>query len=58
MKFRKDVSTGDVILSSKPNDWNDFILALKSIDVPDDFLSKQEREQEHQDRDPFEDRTI
>ncbi|MFT5591191.1 MAG: antitoxin VapB [Bradyrhizobium sp.] len=52
--IRQDPVTGDVILSRKPANWDDFFSALKSADVPVDFLSAQERQQATQDRDPFE----
>ena len=44
--------TGDVILSRKPANWDDFFAVLKDANVPPDFLSEKERET--QDRDPFE----
>lgn len=50
---RRDSETGDVILSRKPATWDDFFAALKGADVPADFLSKQERDQAAEDRDPF-----
>jgi antitoxin VapB len=49
----RDEKTGDVILSSKPANWDDFFNALKMADVPADFLDKNERKQIKQDRDPF-----
>jgi antitoxin VapB len=52
--IRQDTETGDVILSRKPTTWDDFFIALKGIDVPADFLDEKERNQEAQDRDPFE----
>ena len=52
--IRQDPETGDVILSRKPADWDDFFSALKDIDVPVDFLDKNERNQGLHDRDPFE----
>ena len=52
--IRQDPETGDVILSRKPPDWDDFFSALKVADVPDDFLDEKERDQGLQDRDPFE----
>jgi len=52
--IRQDPETGDVILSRKPPDWNDFFSALKGADVPVDFLDEKERNQGLQDRDPFE----
>jgi antitoxin VapB len=51
---RRDPETGDVILSRKPATWDDFFAALKGADVPADFLSKHERDQAAEDRDPFE----
>ncbi len=52
--IRQDPETGDVILSRKPPDWDDFFSALKGADVPVDFLDDKERNQGLQDRDPFE----
>jgi antitoxin VapB len=52
--IRQDPETGDVILSRKPADWDDFFSALKGADVPVDFLDEKERHQGLQDRDPFE----
>jgi antitoxin VapB len=52
--IRQDPETGDVILSRKPPDWNDFFSALKGADVPVDFLNEKERNQGLQNRDPFE----
>jgi antitoxin VapB len=51
--IRQDPETGDVILSRKPADWDDFFSALKGADVPVDFLDEKERNQGLQDRDPF-----
>lgn len=52
--IHRDPKTGDIILSRKPANWDDFFIALKNADVPNNFLDKQEREQGTQDRDPFE----
>jgi antitoxin VapB len=52
--IRKDPETGDVILSRKPANWDDFFAALKGANVPADFLTAQDRQQAQQDRDPFE----
>ncbi|MDY7575709.1 AbrB/MazE/SpoVT family DNA-binding domain-containing protein [Actimicrobium sp. CCI2.3] len=52
--IRQDPVTGDVILSRKPANWDDFFSALKNAEVPVDFLGAQERQQSTQDRDPFE----
>jgi antitoxin VapB len=51
--IRKDPTTGDVILSRKPGTWDDFFAALQGVDVPDDFLSKEERDQGPERPDPF-----
>ena len=51
--IRRDQETGDVILSRKPADWDDFLSAIQEPEMPADFLSKKEREQGKQDRDPF-----
>jgi antitoxin VapB len=52
--IRKDQKTGDVILSRKPTNWNDFFLALEGVSVPAGFLGKKERKQGAQKRDPLE----
>ena len=52
--IRRDPQTGDVILSRKPANWDEFFVALKDADVPVDFLDEKERNQGVQDRDPFE----
>ena len=36
---RRDPSTGDVILSRRPESWVDFFELMKNIDVPSDFLT-------------------
>ena len=36
---RRDPATGDVILSRRPNSWEDFFELMKTIDVPADFLA-------------------
>lgn len=51
--IRQDPQTGDVILSRKPESWNDFFAALKNADVPANFLDTLDRNQGVQDRDPF-----
>jgi antitoxin VapB len=37
---RRDPATGDVILSRRPDSWLDFFELMKSIDVPEDFLTE------------------
>lgn len=51
--IRRDPATGDVILSRKPADWSGFLALRATVDVPDDFLGPEERNQDHPDRDPF-----
>jgi antitoxin VapB len=52
--IRKDEKTGDVILSEKPTTWDGFFAARAAADVPDDFLSPEERAQGEHRPDPFE----
>ena len=52
--IHQDPETGDVILSRKPQTWDDFFVALKGATVSSDFLGEKERDQGIQDRDPFE----
>lgn len=51
--IRKDPDTGNVILSALPADWSSYFAARAPADVPDDFLSPENRDQGVQDRDPF-----
>ena len=51
--IRQDPETGDIILSRKPANWDDFLLLLKNTDVPDNFLNPDERNQGAQSPDPF-----
>jgi antitoxin VapB len=37
--IRRDPTTGDVILSRRPESWQDFFELMKTVDVPDDFLA-------------------
>lgn len=52
--IRKDPETGDIILSRKPSNWDNFFSLLKNINIPEDFLNPSERNQQTQNRDPFE----
>ena len=54
--IRRDPATGDIVLSRRPADWQNFFHLLGQTDVPDDFLGAQERQAAHgeQVRDPFE----
>ena len=51
--IRQDPQTGDVILSRKPATWDDFFATLKGTKIASNFLSKKERDQGAQARDPF-----
>lgn len=55
--IRKDPVTGDVILSRRPDDWDGFLAATQSAQVPEGFLSNAERHTQghalQQERDPF-----
>jgi antitoxin VapB len=37
--IRRDSTSGDVILSRKPDSWRDYFELMKTIDVPEDFLA-------------------
>jgi antitoxin VapB len=52
--IRRDPMNGDVILSEKPLSWDDFFAMAKEVNVPEDFLSKEDRMSEGVLRDPFE----
>ena len=36
---RRDPATGDVILSRRPDSWEDFFDLTAKIEIPEDFLS-------------------
>ena len=40
---RRDPRTGDVILSRRPESWQEFFELLKNIDIPGDFLSDRDQ---------------
>lgn len=52
--IRRDPVTGDVILSGRHPDWDRFFALLEKANVPEDFLSPEERDQGPHDRDPLE----
>lgn len=37
--IRRDEKTGDVILSARPGDWEDFFTMADALGVPKDFMS-------------------
>lgn len=50
----QDDKSGGGILSTRPPSWDGFFVAAHEADVPEDFLSEQDRNQGVQNRDPFE----
>jgi len=42
--IRKDPETGDVIISRKPESWDDFFELTKSLNIPEDFMSDRDNE--------------
>ncbi len=44
--IRRDEKTGDVILSRRPGSWADVFALLDETDVPENFLSREERNQD------------
>jgi antitoxin VapB len=38
--IRRDAETGDVILSRRPESWNEFFELADRVGVPEDFLSE------------------
>jgi antitoxin VapB len=51
--IRRDEKTGEVILSPRPT-WKEILAVLDSVDIPDDYLSAEERNQgPPQERDLF-----
>jgi len=39
---RRDPATGDVILSRRPDSWQDFFDFADAHDIPEDFMSKRD----------------
>jgi antitoxin VapB len=37
--IRRDPSTGDVVLSRRPGGWDDFFELVKTLDIPQDFMT-------------------
>jgi len=42
--IRKDPETGDVILSRKPGNWNEFFELINTLEVPEDFMAERDNE--------------
>ncbi|PYD49502.1 AbrB/MazE/SpoVT family DNA-binding domain-containing protein [Komagataeibacter saccharivorans] len=53
--IRRDETSGDVILSRRPESWDGLLAAIREGGAPDDFLNTSERAQMQDDRDPFAD---
>lgn len=57
--IRRDLETGEVILTEKPRTWDDFFAArdeaIAAGEIPDDFIDLEARKREVHDRDPFAD---
>ena len=53
--IRRDPSTGDVVLSRRPESWDGFFALDATTQVPADFMGEADRNQGLQDRDPFSD---
>lgn len=51
---RRDLKTGNVILSRKSDSWDGLFELYGTGDLPKDFLAPAGRSQPRQDRDPFE----
>ena len=51
--IRRDPKTGDVVLSRKPDSWDELFTMDTLSAVPVDFMSAADRQQEMHDRDPF-----
>ena len=43
--IRRDELTGDVVISKKPDSWDDFFELLDSFDVPDDFMLERDNDE-------------
>lgn len=39
---RRDPDTGDVILSRRPESWQEYFDLLKTLDIPEDFLAERD----------------
>ena len=53
--IRRDPSTGDVVLSRRPESWDGFFALDATTQAPVDFMGNADRNQGLQDRDPFSD---
>lgn len=51
--IRRDPTTGDVILSRRPESWDGLFALDATVNVPEDFMSEADRDQGEHGRDPF-----
>lgn len=51
--IRRDETTGDVVLSARPDSWDGFFAALSKTEVPASFLGEADRQQSETSRDPL-----
>jgi antitoxin VapB len=51
--IRRDPRTGDVVLSRKPDSWDELFAMDTLSAVPADFMSTEDRQQGTHQRDPF-----
>jgi len=42
--IRKEPVTGDIILSRKPESWDDYFKLMETIEVPEDFMADRDKE--------------
>ncbi len=40
--IRKDLETGDVIISKKPESWDGFFELKNQLDIPEDFMAERD----------------
>ena len=50
--IRRDPETGDVILSRRPESWQEFFKLAREAEVPEDFMNKR-RDEAPQEREPL-----
>jgi antitoxin VapB len=53
--IRQDEKTGDVILSARPENWDNFLKLVQNAEIDDSFLNSEERNQSTKLKDPFSD---
>lgn len=42
--IRKDPETGDIIISRKPDSWEEFFNFMETVNIPEDFMSERDNE--------------